>query len=87
MIVGKPTASGLAPFQLHAEFVGAGNAGPIPAQVRLLSRTVPDANGMEKLLVDVDTTGLGTGSYEIRFTLQPEGDTASVRSETAFQIS
>jgi VWFA-related protein len=75
-----------APFQMEAECLDAEN-GKFPARVKLLGRTPPDANGMIKLLLDLDTTGLAAGSYSIRFTLHPGQNQEAVRTEASFRVS
>ncbi|HUP63293.1 MAG TPA: VWA domain-containing protein [Thermoanaerobaculia bacterium] len=49
-----------------------------PANVRLIGRTAPDAQGSVKLMFDFTPEGLRSGDYELRFTVKPNQGTESV---------
>jgi hypothetical protein len=76
------------PFQVDLQVVDAGGRTLVPADVHLLGRTTPTADGMVKVLLEFSSSGLSNGRYSLRVTFRDSRDQAvRAQAEAPFQVS
>jgi VWFA-related protein len=85
IVIQKKAGTDLVPFRMDAELVSADGT-RIPAKVRLVGRTPLAADGMWKLVLELDTSGLSAGRWSLRLDVQGEGVSAS-ETQAAFSVS
>ena len=86
VVIQKQTAGGMVPFTMNAELVSADGATRVPAKVRLVGRTPLAADGVWKLVLELDTSGLSAGRYSLRLGVRGAGFPVS-ETEAAFTVS
>jgi VWFA-related protein len=86
IVIQRSPGADLVPFRLDADLVPGGGGAAIPAKVRLLGRTPLAADGMWKLMLELDTTGVPAGSWSLRLGVRGEG-VPPLETEAAFTIS
>ena len=86
VVIQKKTGDGMLPFTMDAELVPQAGGPAVPAKVRLLGRTPLAADGMWKLVLELDTSGLSTGRWSLRLGVRAAGLPAS-ETEAAFTVS
>jgi hypothetical protein len=85
IVIQSTPGTDLVPFRMDAELVSADGT-RIPAKVRLVGRTPLTADGMWKLVLELDTSGLSAGRWSLRLDVQGEGVSAS-ETQAAFSVS
>jgi hypothetical protein len=86
LVVFQKQPAGIVPFTMDAELVSGDGATRTPAKVRLLGRTPLAADGMWKLVLELDTSGLAAGRYSLRLGVHGNGVPDSA-TEAAFTVS
>ncbi len=86
VVIQKKAVSGMVPFTMDAELVPAIGGAAVPAKVRVLGRTPLAADGMWKLVLELDTSGIPAGSWTLRLGVRGEG-VPSRETEAAFTVS
>jgi hypothetical protein len=86
IVIQKKPGSDMVPFRMDAELVSSDGVTRVPAKVRLVGRTPLAADGMWKLVLELDTTGLSAGRWSLRLGLRGDGVPDS-ETEAAFTVS
>ncbi|HET9793060.1 MAG TPA: VWA domain-containing protein [Thermoanaerobaculia bacterium] len=86
VVIQNESGSGMMPFTMDAELVPGDGGARVPAKVRLLGRTPLAADGMWKLVLELDTSGLRAGRWSLRLGVRADGVPAT-ETEAAFTVS
>jgi len=71
---------------MDAELVSADGITRVPAKVRVVGRTPLASDGMWKLVLELDTSGLAAGRWSLHLDVRGEGVSAS-ETRAAFSVS
>ena len=86
LVVFQKNPGAIVPFTMDAELVSGNGSSRVPAKVRLVGRTPLAADGMWKLVLELDTSGLRAGRYSLRLGVRGDGVPAS-ETQADFTVS
>jgi len=86
IVIQSTPGTDLVPFRMDAELVSADGITRVPAKVRVVGRTPLASDGMWKLVLELDTSGLAAGRWSLHLDVRGEGVSAS-ETRAAFSVS